>query len=86
MRNERFERYLKNEQRLYSLLNTIEIIDKLKRESHRSRNTISSSFYALDIVNEYAAYEIIEINPISNKGNVRGNTCLDNLVPSWHRG
>jgi len=34
MRNERFERYFKNEQRLYSLLNTIEIIDKLKeRES-----------------------------------------------------
>jgi len=50
MRNERFERYFKNEQRLYSLLNTIEIIDKLKRGSHRSRNTISSSFYALDII------------------------------------
>ena len=50
MRNERFERYFKNEQRLYSLLNTIEIIDKLKeRGSHRSRNTISSSFYA-DII------------------------------------
>ena len=50
MRNERFERFGKNEQRLYSLLNTIEIIDKLKGGSHRSRNTISSSFYALDVI------------------------------------